>query len=166
MCVGNRLSCSHALICDPDSRVSSSVLPRWDAGPTLLSAAAGQWQGWFLTFVSPGPALSPATGIEGQSGEGVFPSPMPPHGRWVGQCQLCCSHTLRAGSPCVPDHCFPGEVHICDEGWGHLSSPLMGRASLPAAKSSKGQDPGSVKGGVSSAQHYSNNSCANRGHEH
>lgn len=24
---GNQLSCSHAFICDPDSRVSSSVLP-------------------------------------------------------------------------------------------------------------------------------------------
>lgn len=56
----SQLPCFHTLprgwlncACPPpqQNRVSSSVLPRWDAGPDLLCAAAGEEQDWFPTLL-------------------------------------------------------------------------------------------------------------------
>lgn len=109
-----QFSCSHALGISsqaaPTTRVSSTLLPKWDAKPTTLpSFAAGEGHGQF--FYSHNPfASSPVSHIVMDEGgkEGVPPSSTPPPSRQ--EAGLVFLHSAQPPQPGPALLCCPGEV--------------------------------------------------------
>lgn len=87
------LSCPPVRLTHPHTtRASSTVYPRQGAGPTLQIAAVGVEQDQLYCSHAPQGRLSCLLHVARGREEGIFSSPLPPHGlQGRGRRPLCCS---------------------------------------------------------------------------
>lgn len=155
------------LTCAPDSKVSSSVWCRQQAGTILLCALMGEGQGSFSHSPNPRASSHACCRYQGEEGIGILSSPLPLHGRLGGTGSAlplsCLQDQLHL---CSLVYC-PGQMHTCGEGWGNPSSgevsPPRGRSNSSIAISNQGKGLLShCQRKMGLAQQFPITPCANR----